>query len=104
MELKHSRYKLYINKEDILIAIKKLPSEHASEMKPLQKLLKILQIVIAKNIKIFSVNCYKNKFPDLMKKDAEIIKNLITPQNTIPTQSITYPVLQRSSKVSFSYN
>ena len=58
MELKHSRYKLYIYKEDILIAIKKLPSEHASEMKPLQKLLKILQIVIAKNIKIFSVNCY----------------------------------------------
>ena len=39
-----------------------------------------------------------------MKKEAEIIKNLITPQNTIPTQSITYPVLQRSSKVSFSYN
>ena len=54
MELKHSRYKLYINKEDILIAIKKLPSEHASEMKPLQKLLKILQIVIAKNKDIFS--------------------------------------------------
>ena len=106
MELKHYKRESLqtIYKEDILIDVKKLPSGHASEMKPLQKLLKMLLIVILKNVKIFSVNAYKNKFPDLMKQEAKIIKNLIAPQKTIPAQSLTYPILQRSSKVSFSYN
>ena len=50
------------------------------------KILKSLQIAIAKNSKIFSINTYKNnKFPGLMKK-AEItpvFKNLITPRKAI---------------------
>ena len=54
MELKHYKRESLqtIYKEDILIDVKKLPSGHASEMKPLQKLLKMLLIVILKNVKI----------------------------------------------------
>ena len=60
-------------------------------MKPLQKFFKILPIVIAKNVKIFSGNAYKNKFPDLMKKEAKIIKKLdnTSKDNSCPINNLS---------------
>ena len=71
MEMKHSRYNLFL----------KLTS--------LQKLLKTSQIAILENLKIFSINAYKKiKFPDLMIK-AEITRVLKKLDNTLKEN---YPI------------
>lgn len=53
MELKHSRYNLYL-KEKYLIYM--------------QNLLKTSRTANVKTLKIFSITAYKNRFLDLMKK------------------------------------
>ena len=53
MELKHSRYNLYL-KEKYLIYM--------------QNLLKTSRNANVKTLKIFSITAYKNRFLDLMKK------------------------------------
>ena len=53
MELKHSRYNLYLKGKCLTY---------------MQNLLKTSQTANVKTLKIFSITAYKNKFLDLMKK------------------------------------
>ena len=53
MELKHSRYNLYLKEKCLTY---------------MQNLLKTSQTANIKTLKIFSITAYKNKFLDLMKK------------------------------------
>ena len=50
---------LYIKKTSLQPSKNLLQTKHTSQMSSLQKLLKVLQIVIAKNLKTFSINAYK---------------------------------------------
>ena len=75
MELKHSRYNLYL-KEKYLIYM--------------QNLLKTSRTANVKTLKIFSITAYKNRSLDLMKKKQKqkteitpVLKNL---ENTSKTQ------------------
>ena len=61
MEMKHSRYSLYLKKTFFS------QTKHASQM-TLQKLLKTLQVAIVKNLDIFNKCLQQNKFSDPMKK------------------------------------
>lgn len=93
-----------IFKEDILKAVIKLPSDKAC----ISKVVKIFtKAFFCEKLKD-TANKYlqENKYPDLMKKAeiTSVFKKNITPLKKIVVQSVLYPILQRSSEVSFSYN
>ena len=100
-KLKILRFNLYLKTTSLKLSVTYLKKSMHLKLPPCKHYQKTFEIAIVKNLKIFSINAYENKFPGLIKKRNHL-QFCSSKENYRPISTLFN--FMRSSKVYFSYN